>query len=212
MVDVGGLLSGVSSAINTGAQHTIATKNLGLQKDMFRYNKRLQERIFEREDNAVQRRATDMMAAGLSKTLAAGGGANAGAAITTPAPQFEAPDYSAPAKDMLGAMQQTANIAQTKAQEKLLSMQAQKTAEETKLTKIVQGMRNIDLKNSQDTGIGSASTFLGQAFKDLTGAMKNSNIAKWLVKEKREKMKDNIKNIPAKTKLKSFILNGFGIR
>lgn len=49
-----------------------------ISADQLNYQKMLQKMLFEREDNAVQRRATDLEAAGLSKTLAAGGSANAG--------------------------------------------------------------------------------------------------------------------------------------
>ena len=45
--------------------------------------------MFAREDNAVQRRAADLKAAGLSKTLAAGGAAQAGPVVATQAPQRE---------------------------------------------------------------------------------------------------------------------------
>lgn len=45
------------------------------------YNKALQERIFNREDTAIQRKSADLKAAGLSKTLAAGAGASAGQAV-----------------------------------------------------------------------------------------------------------------------------------
>lgn len=51
--------------------------------------KELQQQIFQREDTAVQRRAADLEAAGLSKTLAAGGGAQAGSVVSMNAPKME---------------------------------------------------------------------------------------------------------------------------
>lgn len=67
----------------------IANKNYNLDKQNLAYQKELQQEIFAREDNAVQRRMRDLEAAGLSKTLAAGGSANAGAIVPTKAPQKE---------------------------------------------------------------------------------------------------------------------------
>ncbi len=69
-------------------------KTFGLQKDAFNfqkesylknfeYQKNLQQQIFGREDNAIQRRVSDLQKAGLSKTLAAGDGAGAGSVVST---------------------------------------------------------------------------------------------------------------------------------
>lgn len=80
----GGVLNGITGMI-TGAM------NHNLQKEQFQYQKQLQERMFEREDNAAQRKATDLAKAGLSKTLAAGAGANAGPVVQTQAPQIDIP-------------------------------------------------------------------------------------------------------------------------
>lgn len=62
--------------------------NYNQQKKNLEYQKKLQKKMFAREDTAVQRRAKDLKAAGLSQTLAAGGGAQAGPVIHTQAPQI----------------------------------------------------------------------------------------------------------------------------
>lgn len=54
-------------------------------QQQFDYQKGLNEKLFEREDNAVQRRAADLQKAGLSKTLAAGGAAQSSVAGISPA-------------------------------------------------------------------------------------------------------------------------------
>ena len=67
----------------TQKNFNLQNQNYQLQKDAFQfqkdsylnnfeYQKNLQNQIFNREDNAVQRRVHDLQAAGLSKTLAAG--------------------------------------------------------------------------------------------------------------------------------------------
>lgn len=67
------------------ANKDIANQNLQFQNANLQYQKDLQKQIFAREDNAVQRRVDDLVAAGLSPTLAAGSAADAGQAIETQA-------------------------------------------------------------------------------------------------------------------------------
>lgn len=49
--------------------YKIAQENLAYQRELFDYNKLLQERIFDREDNAYQRTVADMRKAGLSPLM-----------------------------------------------------------------------------------------------------------------------------------------------
>lgn len=98
-----------------------ASDNLAFQKQNLQYQQGLQNRIFEREDNAVQRRAADLESAGLSKTLAAGSPAGAGQVIKTDAPQDTKADKMAQGLQQLG---QLGNLAQTFAN--IDALQAQK--------------------------------------------------------------------------------------
>lgn len=66
-------------------------RNYEMQKETLAYQKELQQKIFNREDTATQRKKADLIAAGMNPLLAAGSGAGAGSVVPVITPQFETP-------------------------------------------------------------------------------------------------------------------------
>ena len=90
---VGGIGVGIANSVQNAQ---INKKNYELQKDWQNYQKQLQREIFQREDSAIQRRASDIAAAGGNPAMAweTGNGASAGSIVDTSAPQQAPHDYS----------------------------------------------------------------------------------------------------------------------
>lgn len=86
---ISGLTSTIVNNHNASKQNQIAKNNFDLQQEQFDYQKQLNELTMEREDTAVQRRAEDLIAAGLDPSLAAGSAASSSTFSSAPAPQRE---------------------------------------------------------------------------------------------------------------------------
>lgn len=166
------LVGGASAVLG----HDDATKNLAFQKQKLEYDKGLQNTIFAREDNAVQRRAQDLEAAGLSKTLAAGSAAGAGAVVKTTAPQI---DRATKINNALSLISQGAQIGQSYAQTKLMEKQGAVAESQIKLNTANMskalaeaGIKIHDLNILKKGGILSTSSGIS---KDVLNLFNNAN-------------------------------------
>lgn len=165
--------------------------NYQLKEDMFKYHKDQDAKKWElvdetqmRQDMAVQRKAADMEAAGLSKTLAAGGGAES--AISSPSSQAQAPQYEG--GGMISAIQGVANliqqdkqIAQTQAQTEL-TKQTQGTVsaeEDLKREQLTQQKHNTKLAKEQGVPVGAQPTiqseFVSKPYAQLKTWLSNKS-------------------------------------
>lgn len=99
LAGIGSIISGLGG-IGIGAANTYLSDkankaNLEFQRETLNYQKQLQREIFQREDNAIQRRASDILAAGGNPALAyTGEGAGTGQSVDVITPQTSSPDLS----------------------------------------------------------------------------------------------------------------------
>lgn len=106
---------------NLAFQQDAFSKSYQQQIAKFDYDKALQQRIFDREDTSIQRRVADLKEAGLSPMFAMGQGASAGSVVPTKAPQKQAPQRGIQGKLLQqAALRETANVAKTFAETKLI--------------------------------------------------------------------------------------------
>ena len=123
------------------------------------YNVYANRRQEEREDNAVQRRASDLIKAGMSPTLSAGQPASATANMATGTDRNPFMEY-------LNATQAKANIAQTNAGTELAKFQAQ--TEEYKKTQMMAGVREIEQRianmQSEKAGLDLRNSWINRDY------------------------------------------------
>lgn len=101
------------NALGGGVLGGLIDTGLNIEKTM--YDRRMQDKAWEREDTSVQRRVDDLRAAGLSPTLAAGSGAAASSPIATNLSQ-PGETMQARRQGYLDMMRQKEDISRTQAE------------------------------------------------------------------------------------------------
>lgn len=134
-------------------------RNLKFQQENLDYQKWLQQEMFRREDSAVQRRAADLKAAGLSQTLAAGQGAGAGAVISTKAK--EAIDTSGA---VLQLIKMVSDITTSFTQRQLMESQ-------TYSNNARANTENWNLRYYKDQGLPTNASGLGKVLAQIFGVV-----------------------------------------
>lgn len=187
----GGITSGISGIANFG---------LGLMN--YNYQKKLQNKMFQREDTAIQRRVADLRAAGLSPVLAAGAGASAGPVVSTTAPQVDNLGLSDSAIAVMNLITQrkgiertNADIARINKELEVMDTQKEKLASEIVGQKIKNAQIGQDWKIQKDLGVTSNITGDSGLAKDLYSILAKKRQAEKEKKELELKAKGNKKVI-----------------
>ena len=114
-----------------------------------------------REDNAVQRRKADLIAAGLSPVLAAGSAANAGPVVATQAPRRDPVTIPDTAAKVMALIRGQQDIAQSNAQIDLIKAQTAKAEAEKVGQDISNAVKNRDFQINKASALPSdASPYL----------------------------------------------------
>lgn len=134
---IGGFLNFAGGLMNTIQGSQVAQENLKAQEDVLDWQKEAQATTWQREDTAVQRRVKDLVAAGLSPTLAAGSAASSSGPISLRGPQLDISAQEAgisrmseSAQVVMSLLRMKADIDKTNAETELVRYQKEKTAQE----------------------------------------------------------------------------------
>lgn len=145
------IASGVSSVANTA---------LGFMNN--EYQKDLQNRMFNREDNSIARRVKDLKAAGLSPVLAAGQGADAGPVVQVKQPEINT--------DVIQGLQ---NLLTMQKDFAVKDQQIQTLKSQKHLNDIQTSIKTWDLSKYIESGTASNASGLAKTVRDIFGMYKS---------------------------------------
>ena len=144
---VAGVASGLAGLAQTGVNVWRGIKEDEWNERNFDYQKALQREIFEREDNAVQRRMADLKAAGLNPNLAAGSAASAGAVVGRSNTSVKDINVGNPVGTALDMATAVAQLRNQREQNEILKNQKRESEANARLANNEALLNNIELNN-----------------------------------------------------------------
>lgn len=205
--NLGSLFSGGSSVLGALSQLHANDLNYRLQKKQLQYEKDLQNIMFQREDNAVQRRVSDLKAAGLSPTLAAGSAASSGPVVSTQTPQKESGLSSflalAQIKTMLAEQQKAqteADIARQSLEQSKIQTQSDALSKELLGNQVE--LSNLDKKYYLDRGTSPVE--VGQDWQQRLVNLLYPKLEDWMFGNEDEEKKGFLASIFENSKPSSY--------
>lgn len=189
------LFSGISNAVSTvlspaGAVLSGVGNSLGdfkyslpfgigqgyTNQENLAYQKYYNSMIMSREDNAVQRREADLLAAGLSPTLAAGSAAGVGGSMSAPQ-RGSTPDIVGQAAGVMSLLKMKQDIATSLAQRDLIAAQTVNAESNADVANATAATKWHDYEIFNKTGTTSNMTGLGNDLRNI-GSFLDSPIMK----------------------------------
>lgn len=146
------VLGGLNGLISAGT----SAVNYWQQSDNLKWQKEAQQTVWDREDNAVQRKVADLEAAGLNKNLAPGSPAQASGVVGTEAPQLQQPKLGL---DKYLEYQMARNqIAASEAQKNLINQQIDTEMERRENVIKERDVQEWNLAKSKEQGLRTNDT------------------------------------------------------
>lgn len=188
---LGSLATGLMNSITQGVISTRNYKemkrqfaeNMKFQREQFDYQKELNNKMFEREDNAVQRRMQDLGKAGINPLMADGQSASASGGSSTSftgtdAAQMEMFDTSTMLSAFLDSQRVKNEKAHTQIEKERLQMQQLNSAQE-RLESISRQILNTKELKVKDALINQYNANVKLINKQSEALGINMNISKW---------------------------------
>lgn len=154
--------------------YDIALKNLGLSEEQMKYMRALQERMFERDDNAITRMVKDLENNGFNKLLAFGTGGLSNSSVSMPsAPQMEYRyqpiDYRSLKHNLLGTVADMENLKNIRMQRELMESQKFGQSFTNILTLLKAEEDSYNLEYYRSRGLPTNASGLPKTFGEMFG-------------------------------------------
>lgn len=138
---------GYLDALMAGGGLLVDLANLRQQKETQEYMKAAQEITWSREDNAIQRRAADLKAAGINPILAAGSAASSSSPVAVGTPQMSLAGTTAGLQAAMALTKQKADIAVSAAEERRINQEARRISYDNQIMSALDNARTGDGKS-----------------------------------------------------------------